>query len=1431
MQGSKPALFSKLEKKPNTESLVPAKDNGVVFNIKRALPASAMKRPTSDKMKDFKKNPGAAAASSPPGESADAPMMQQKQDTGGEEDIRARALNAQKKVRASAGFTDSRHKYDVNRDDVLAKASSLRVAPVISEPATSLKRLDQSELVRDEDLEDKSRSAQNLAEEQEQDESAQAVKLSKRGILEKTSVIAKNKGVAASLIEQAERDQEEADAEVLEDTGAGAGVAVSAAAAASSSSSGQVEKILKVRQRKPKSSLQKEPVIPVSAASASAKEQVAKIAKKSKEDAKQDDKYALSLAIRIGDEIVAERLPAKVELPQLQASNFYMNNRAKFIQYVNALFHNYREEITSGDSDISCEALYGGDDSASVSLLVHQKIVREYLNIYSPYRGLLLFHGLGSGKTCSSIAIAEGLKTFKKIIVMTPASLRMNYMEEMKSKCGDLMYKKNQFWEFVQSRGNAELTDALSAILNINKSFISRQGGAWLVNVKKPSNYETELTAGERVMVDKQINEMIREKYEFVNYNGLRSDYIKKWSNDYTQNPFDNKVVVIDEAHNFVSRIVNKLKRPTSMAYRLYDFLLSAQNAKVILLTGTPIINYPNEIAVLFNILRGNIDNWVFTLDESKSAPGAPTKISIETFKDIFGLTNNRGKAPAKGAKASAASGSGAGLGSFATGVGLSFDNMEYNARNHKLLITRNPFGFVRDYDQVTSQYKGVIRRGKPNAAIENSPSSAESGAGAGSAPVISIDDKTATENGVLSDAAFEKAIIQKLADNGLVVSRASSNKQSPYTALPSNKDEFNSFFIDPQTLNLKNRDLFIRRILGLTSYFRSAQEKLLPSYDPKTNFHVIYAEMSDYQFGIYSRIRDIERNQESQMKKKAKRGGPGKGKKAGAEGDNTGNIYEDVSSTYRIFSRAFCNFVFPKGIHRPLPGDTESVTGSISKAAELGGEIAPEEDLAKRVTRVLTKGAAGDASDAAKRGKKPKAAAASAAGGEDEPEVEEVDENMIDGVEVDEDHEETIITGEVNDDLPRNLEVDESESGAAAEPEQKLSKKAYVLQYQAAIEKALRDLELQSAEFLTPDKLATYSPKFLHLLQNILSTEDDEARTGLHLIYSQFRTLEGIGILKLVLEANGFSHFKIKQSSLGDWTIDMTPEQRARPCFALYTGTESPEEKEIIRNIFNSKWKNVPRTILDVITPSYSNNISGQVIKILMITASGAEGINLRNVRYVHITEPYWHPVRTEQIIGRARRICSHIDLPEDLRTVDVFLYVSRFSGRQVAVDNDESLNIRMSDRSKIDNATPLSTDQSLYEIANIKSQITTQILTAVKESSFDCMIHFNPESKETLKCYYFGSDTKEETLAYKPDINTEEDDKSSKLNKKTVKIALQQINISGKEYAYDKTTNLIYDYDQYKMENLVRLGKLEIIPANPKTGEPMKYNYIPDH
>ena len=1160
----------------------------------------------------------------------------------------------------------------------------------------------------------------------------------------------------------------------------------------------------------------------VSAAAASVKSVVKKLTER-------EDSTVNIAAYKIGDTIVATRLPVPRPLPQVQASEFYMNNRAKFIQYINALFRPYREELTSGENDISCESLYGGDDSASVALLTHQKIVRDYLNIYSPYRGLLLFHGLGSGKTCSSIAIAEGLKTFKKIVVMTPASLRMNYIEEMKSKCGDLMYKKNQYWEFIESRGNAELTRVLSQILMLpDDKFVRSNGGAWMVNVTKPSNYETELTPSQRVRVDRQIDEMINTKYEFINYNGLRAEKLKSMTDGYTHNPFDNTVVIIDEAHNFVSRIVNKLKRPTSMAYRLYHFLLSAQNAKVVLLTGTPIINYPNEIAVLFNLLRGNIDNWVFTISEGGAAAKAggagagSGRLTLDTFRSIFGLTgagaatSGRGKKGAAGAAAAAASGS-----DFARGIGLSFDYMDYNTRNKKLMITRNPFGFVRDYDAVTSKYRGVVRKGDPSAKIS---SDRAEGGGAEAGASISVMDTTSTENGLLSDAAFERAIIQKLRENGISVISASTNKQTPFTALPDKLDDFNGYFIDPSTLEFKNRDLFIRRILGLTSYFRSAQEKLLPMYDSAANFHLVEAEMSDYQFAIYSRVRDLERNQESNMKKKAKKRGAAAAGKKGGEGAGEGGIYEDVSSTYRIFSRAFCNFVFPPSIRRPLPGDDGMATAELEKSAALG--VLPEagamtdahetaDMLAARIARTMEHGATG----APKRGRKPKgaagaAAAAAAAGGSDEP-AERLDENMLDGegAEDSEDDAEMVITGEHSDAVAAVM------AGAATSGKKQpaaSSKKEYVAQYQAAIMKAIRDLKVSAGSFLIPEELATYSPKFLHLLQNIL----DKQHIGLHLVYSQFRTLEGIGIIKLVLEANGFSQFKIKQSSLGDWTIDMTPDEQERPCFALYTGTETAEEKEIIRNIFNSKWKNVPKSITEQLNARTTNNMYGEVIKILMITASGAEGINLRNVRYVHITEPYWHPVRTEQIIGRARRICSHIDLPEELRTVDVFLYVMRFTARQIAQDNDESLNIRMHDKSKTDGTTPMSTDQSLYEISNIKERITRQILTAVKESSFDCMIHANADAKERLQCYSFGVGADEEKLAYQPNIAGEVDDKTRKLNESVKKLTLRKLVVNGKEYAEDADTHIIYDLELYKMGNLVERGRRTIIPADPRTG-----------
>ena len=480
--------------------------------------------------------------------------------------------------------------------------------------------------------------------------------------------------------------------------------------------------------------------------------------------------------VQIGDTPINQRLPVREKPFKIIASSYYMNNREKFVNFINLLFAPYKEELKQNAANISCDTI--SNSSGNIALLIHQQIVRDYMNLYTPYRGLLLYHGLGSGKTCSSIAIAEGMKGPKKIIIMTPKSLRRNYMEELK-KCGDLMYKKDQFWEFIPADSNSELARILSSVLNLPIEYIKKKKGAWFVNISKPSNY-SELTPNQASSLDDQLDVMIQTKYMFINYNGLRTKRLEELTSGFTRNLFDNSVVIIDEAHNLVSRIVNKIKKeplvneikrgdqeraardlakklsnmldkipgiselskikiselskeldeilsnvklnreindeersvldtninvflnslkklkepasiqqiteaqgpigiiitrlqtnpvlesrvgekeflPKYLSSKLYEYLLSAKDARVVLLTGTPVINYPNEFGILFNILRGYIKTWEFPISDTTTRA-----FDRESLIDIL-----------KGEK--------------------SLDYIDYDQNLKFLTITRNPFGF-----------------------------------------------------------------------------------------------------------------------------------------------------------------------------------------------------------------------------------------------------------------------------------------------------------------------------------------------------------------------------------------------------------------------------------------------------------------------------------------------------------------------------------------------------------------------------------------------------------------------------------------------------------------------------------------------------------------------------------------------------------------
>ena len=206
------------------------------------------------------------------------------------------------------------------------------------------------------------------------------------------------------------------------------------------------------------------------------------------------------------------------------------------------------------------------------------------------------------------------------------------------------------------------------------------------------------------------------------------------------------------------------------------------------------------------------------------------------------------------------------------------------------------------------------------------------------------------------------------------------------------------------------------------------------------------------------------------------------------------------------------------------------------------------------------------------------------------------------------------------------------------------------------------------------------------------------------------------------------------------------------------------------------------------------------------MITSSGAEGIDLKNVRYVHIMEPYWHPVRTEQVIGRARRICSHTNLPEKYQTVDVFMYIMTFSESQM--DDDQSINLKLNDKSKIDGHTIVTTDETLFEISSIKKKLNNAILKNIKESAIDCNL-FNTEKDSKLKCLSFGNATSD-SFVYNPEFGQDDNDDVNKYNKREKKWVGKEVNINGTYYAINMETMDVYDLESYKQGRPILIGKL---------------------
>eukprot|EP00873_Tetraselmis_striata_P043777 jgi/Tetstr1/464041/TSEL_008846.t1 len=253
---------------------------------------------------------------------------------------------------------------------------------------------------------------------------------------------------------------------------------------------------------------------------------------------------------------------------------------------------------------------------------------------------------------------------------------------------------------------------------------------------------------------------------------------------------------------------------------------------------------------------------------------------------------------------------------------------------------------------------------------------------------------------------------------------------------------------------------------------------------------------------------------------------------------------------------------------------------------------------------------------------------------------------------------------------------------------------------YESRLRGALDKLRQRNYEALRGGRLREQSPKMAAILGAL------KKAGGPALVYSNFRTMEGIGIFALVLEAAGYTRLKMDGSQV-------SPDTKASG--GVFHEFEGAGENPAALDLFNGK------------NEAWNRERGGRPpVDVILITGAGAEGISLKGVRQVHIMEPFWNEVRIQQVIGRAARLGSHSHLPRNERNVTVYRYTMRLAEGSQRRDQQ----LRRHDKNR-------TTDEYIDALSARKAAMAETFLSALKAVAVDCGMY--PES---VTCFGEGLD-----------------------------------------------------------------------------------------
>ncbi len=892
--------------------------------------------------------------------------------------------------------------------------------------------------------------------------------------------------------------------------------------------------------------------------------------------------------------------------------------------------------------------------TAEYELLPQQAFVRNFLSFQTPYNSLILFHGLGSGKTCSAIGVCEEMRDYlkqmginKRIIIVASPNVQDNFklqlFDERKLK------EVDGIWTMKGCLGNKLLKE-------INP---------------------TGMKGLKREKVIQQVKNIINASYSFQGYVQFSNEIVRKSgkANDSMETKirnleieYSNSLVVIDEVHNIRISDDNENK---NVAKNLMFLVSVVSNIRLLLLSATPMFNSYKEIVWLLNLLNMN------------------DRRGIVSVSDIFDKNGDWKK------------------------------DKEGNEIGKELLIRKASgyVSYVRGENPYTFPFRVYPDRFAPDhvfKTIEEYPKYQINGRKIPNDKKIEKLSLFLTIIGEYQEMGYNYIIdrLRSREETYKMTRKGTQRKVAAFSALRS--FGYTDLQIPIEALNIvypyDGLDELVKQIEPME--YIDEEEREIDDISPSTGRpdKEIVEEIDDVISNGPQVVTSIIKTHNSELESEPV-------VTEGLEGDITllDTVVEpDVRNIEKVTKLSSKKKASSDSIFDIIEeeGNEEIIIPVSSKKIKK-----PKETSVRKVS-------VGETSF--KGTLKPKKTATITSESEI---IDASGEHIIEGptksrLPTEKNPiKESNIFGLTEVPISSNVSTVTKKGGASSQSDS--GRRLYIDPKDLTGSQGLKRI-MDYNDTKTPavkgqfeyrrgvphvfdqNEIGKYSSKIKNICDYIYNRETGVVSEGIILIYSSYIDA-GVIPMALALEEMGFTRygekakplFKTPPVPVVDVRTMRPPDSKKdfKPArYIMITGDSriSPNNDADVKAITNND--NIFREDED----GNIVDVSGEIIKVVLISQAGSEGLDFKAIRQVHILEPWYNVNRIEQIIGRAVRNFSHKDLPFSKRNVQIFLYGTI-----------------------LENAEEEAADLYVYRISEIKAVKIGKVTRLLKQTAVDCIIN----------------------------------------------------------------------------------------------------------